>query len=125
MNWKHVLPVVAAIGYVAAIAAVIAGNKAPPAAPAPLPSAQSPFENYVAGTGLIEASTGNIAIGTPVSGIVDAIYANGAIGSAPASRFSSLKRVTCPLNCRSPTQRLRRRWQTWPRPRTCSQSEKV
>jgi HlyD family secretion protein len=31
-------------------------------------------ESYVAGTGLIEASTENIAIGTPVSGIVDAIY---------------------------------------------------
>jgi HlyD family secretion protein len=40
-----------------------------------LPSARAPFDNYVAGTGLSEASTGNIAIGTPVSGIVDAIYA--------------------------------------------------
>jgi RND family efflux transporter MFP subunit len=37
-------------------------------------SAQAPFENYGAGTGLIEASTENIAIGTPVSGIVDTIY---------------------------------------------------
>src|SRR5260370_27338892 len=74
MNRKYLLPLVAAIGFAAAVAAVILGNKAPPAAPAPLPSAQAPFANYVAGTGLIEASTGHIAIGRPVSGIVDAIY---------------------------------------------------
>ena len=71
---KYVLPAVAAIGFLAAGAAVILGNKAAPVAPAPLRSAHAPFENYVAGTGLIEASTGNIAIGTPVSGVVDAIY---------------------------------------------------
>ncbi len=74
MNRKFLLPLIAVTGLVAAVVAVILGNKGPPTAPAPLPSAQSPFENYVAGTGLIEASTGDIAIGTPVSGIVDAIY---------------------------------------------------
>src|SRR5260370_21785454 len=74
MNRKYLLPLVAAIGFAAAVAAVILGNEAPPAAPAPLPSARAPFDNYVAGTGFIEASTGNIAIGTPISGIVDAIY---------------------------------------------------
>ncbi len=74
MNRKYLLPFVAAIGFAAAVAAVILGNEAPPAAPAPLPSAQAPFANYVAGTGLIEASTENIAIGAPVSGIVDTIY---------------------------------------------------
>lgn len=74
MSRRYLLPLLAAIGLVAAITAVILGNEAPPAAPAPLPSARSPFDIYVAGTGLLEASTGNIAIGTPVSGIVDAIY---------------------------------------------------
>jgi len=33
----------------------------------------APFASYVEGTGITEASTGNIAIGTPVSGIVTAI----------------------------------------------------
>ncbi len=74
MTRKYVLPFLAGIGFIAAIAAVILGNEAPPAAPAPLPSARAPYQNYVAGTGLIEASTGNISIGTPVSGIVDAIF---------------------------------------------------
>lgn len=74
MNRNYLLPSLAVIGFVAAAAAVILGNEAPPAAPAPLLSAQAPFKNYVAGTGLIEASTGDITIGTPVSGIVDDIY---------------------------------------------------
>lgn len=74
MTRKFLLPLVVATGFLAAAAAVILGNEAPPVAPAPLPSAHAPYESYVAGTGLIEASTGNIAIGTPVSGIVDAIF---------------------------------------------------
>ncbi len=74
MSRKYLLPLIAAVGLVAAVVAVVLGNTPPPVARAPFPSAQSPFANYVAGTGLIEASTGNIAIGTPVSGIVDAIY---------------------------------------------------
>jgi HlyD family secretion protein len=75
MMRRYLLPLLAAIGFVGAIAAVILGSEAPPAASRPLPSARTPFETYVAGTGLIEASSGNIAIGTPVSGIVDHIYA--------------------------------------------------
>src|SRR5579859_4911529 len=74
MSRRYLLPFLAAIGFVAAITVVFLGNEAPPAAPAPLPSARAPYDSYVAGTGLIEASTGNITIGTPVSGIVDAIY---------------------------------------------------
>lgn len=74
MSRKYVLPLLAAIGFTAVAAAVILGNAAPAFGPEPLPSGQAPYENYVAGTGLIEASTGNIAIGTPVSGIVDAIF---------------------------------------------------
>ena len=74
MSRKYLLPLLAAFGFLAAAVVVVLGNTAPPAAPAPFPAARPPFANYVAGTGLIEASTGNIAIGTPVSGIVDAIY---------------------------------------------------
>ncbi len=73
MSRKYLLAVLAAIGFLAAAATVLLGDETPPAAPAPMPSARAPYESYVAGTGLIEASTGNIAVGTPVSGIVDAI----------------------------------------------------
>lgn len=74
MNGRLILPLLAAIGFTAAIAAVVRGNESPLAAPIAQPSANVPYRSYVAGTGLIEARTGNIAIGTPVSGIVDAIY---------------------------------------------------
>lgn len=74
MSRNYFLPFLAAIGVVTAVVAIVFGNEAPPAPPPALPSARAPFETYVAGTGLIEASTGDIAIGTPVSGIVDAIY---------------------------------------------------
>jgi RND family efflux transporter MFP subunit len=37
-------------------------------------SAKAPFASYIFGPGIVEAKTENIAIGTPVSGIVTAIY---------------------------------------------------
>lgn len=74
MSRNYLLPLLAGVGFLAAAVAVVLGNAVPRATPAPFPSARAPFANYVAGTGLIEASTGNIVIGTPVSGIVDAIY---------------------------------------------------
>jgi RND family efflux transporter MFP subunit len=36
--------------------------------------ARAPFASYLAGGGIVEASTENIEVGTPVSGIVTAIY---------------------------------------------------
>jgi HlyD family secretion protein len=49
---------------------VVQDNEAAPVAGTPSPTAAVPFAPYVEGTGSTEASTGNIAIGTPVSGIV-------------------------------------------------------
>lgn len=74
MNWRFLLPLLAAAGFVAAIVSVVQGDQPPPAAVAPPLAAHSPYRSYVAGAGLIEASTGNIAIGAPVSGVVGAIY---------------------------------------------------
>jgi multidrug efflux pump subunit AcrA (membrane-fusion protein) len=70
MLTKYILPAVAAIGIVFAVSFVVAGNK-PVAAtlPVALP-AQAPFSNYVAGAGIVESSTENISIGTPVAGVV-------------------------------------------------------
>jgi HlyD family secretion protein len=76
MTRKFLLPVLALAGLAIAIAAVIRDNEAAPAIGAPSPTATAPFASYVEGTGITEASTGNIAIGTPVSGIVTAINVN-------------------------------------------------
>jgi len=70
MARKYVLPILAAIGLATAIVAVVEGNQALSVAPPGNPSPEPPFASYVVGTGLTEASTGDIAIGTPVSGIV-------------------------------------------------------
>lgn len=71
---KLVLPLLAIIGLAVALAMVISGNRAAPTAQTVVRSANAPFSSYVFGPGIVEASTENIAIGTPVSGIVTAIY---------------------------------------------------
>jgi HlyD family secretion protein len=70
MIGKYVLPLFAVIGLTVAISTVIQGNETPPAVPPVIQPAKAPFTSYVAGGGMVETSTENIAIGTPVSGIV-------------------------------------------------------
>jgi RND family efflux transporter MFP subunit len=67
---KYVLPLIAAFGLAFAIASVVRGSQPIPAAPPVAEPAKAPFASYVAGAGIIEASTENIAIGSPVPGIV-------------------------------------------------------
>ena len=72
-----ILPLAAALGAGIAVLVVIHGERS--TQPATVPTSQSggrqtavvvPFAAYVAGAGMVEAGTGNIAVGTPVSGIV-------------------------------------------------------
>jgi RND family efflux transporter MFP subunit len=67
---KYVLPLIAAFGLAFAIVSVVRGSQPIPAAPPVAQPAKPPFASYVAGAGIIEASTENIAIGSPVGGIV-------------------------------------------------------
>src|SRR3984893_4154989 len=75
MNHRYALPVLAVIGVALAVSTVIQGNQTRSLVEPAVQSAKVPFSSYVAGAGMIEGSTENIAIGTPVSGIVVAIYA--------------------------------------------------
>lgn len=74
MIGRYVFPLLALVGLTVAVGAVIQGNQTAPVTPPLVQSPKVPFAAYVAGAGMIEASTENIAIGTPVSGIVAAIY---------------------------------------------------
>jgi RND family efflux transporter MFP subunit len=67
---KYILPAAALAGVLFAIYFVRAGNKPlPPGQPIAQP-AQAPFNAYIAGAGIVEASTENISVGTQVAGIV-------------------------------------------------------
>src|SRR6202521_1704274 len=71
---KFLLPFLAIVGLCAAIYMVIQGNRTVSVVPPVVQSAQAPFTSSIFGPGIVEASSENIAIGTPVSGIVSAIY---------------------------------------------------
>jgi len=71
---NKILPVVAVVGLIIAVAvAVSSEKKTPPAQPVTQP-AQAPFKSYLGGAGIVEASTENISIGTSLPGIVTAVF---------------------------------------------------
>src|SRR5689334_9872153 len=80
---KYLLPVIAVLGVALAILVAARSNKSKPPAPPVSAAPQPPYESFVAGSGLIEANTENIAIGTQVPGIVAQLYVH--IGSKVAA----------------------------------------
>jgi HlyD family secretion protein len=71
---RYGLPLFAILGLLFAISMVRRGNQPTPVMPPVAEPAKAPFASFVAGAGIIEASTENIAVGTPVGGIVTAIH---------------------------------------------------
>ncbi|MCC6149297.1 MAG: HlyD family efflux transporter periplasmic adaptor subunit [Planctomycetes bacterium] len=67
---KLFLPVLGFAGFVFAVTVVVQGSAPIKAAPAVSEPAKAAFSQFVAGAGLIEAQSENIAIGTPVPGVV-------------------------------------------------------
>jgi HlyD family secretion protein len=65
MSKKYTFPVVGGLGAAIALCVVFLGQKKAPIAPILFPPATSPYEQSIYGVGIIEASTENIAIGTP------------------------------------------------------------
>lgn len=69
---KYAVPTLALLGLAVAIGTTVQHRSSPATIPVVQP-AQTPFLSSIAASGIIEASTENIAIGTPVSGIVTVI----------------------------------------------------
>jgi len=70
MFTKFGLPIIA-IGLIAfAVKFLATAGEKMPELPPPIQPAQSPFPNTVAGAGMVEPQTENIAVGSPVAGIV-------------------------------------------------------
>lgn len=71
---KYILPLVAVSLLVFSVYFVSGQNRAePPAKPMSVPP-QSPYDNTVAGAGIVEAETENIAIGSSTPGVVVEVY---------------------------------------------------
>jgi RND family efflux transporter MFP subunit len=73
MIGKYVLPALAVMGLIAAAFEILTGEHQPAYSAPAARSVEAPFASNVAGTGIVEASTENIAIGTPVSGVVASV----------------------------------------------------
>ncbi|MFO0875521.1 MAG: biotin/lipoyl-binding protein [Phycisphaerales bacterium] len=74
MLFRYSFLVLALGGILLALRVVRASEQTtPPAQPVASPSGP-PFPSYVAGSGIIEASSRNIAVGSPVAGTVEAVF---------------------------------------------------
>jgi RND family efflux transporter MFP subunit len=73
MIGKYALPALAVVGLTAAGFEILTGEHQPAYSAPVARSVEAPFASNVAGTGIVEASTENIAIGTPVSGVVASV----------------------------------------------------
>ena len=70
MQIKYTLPLLAFAGIAFAIFTVINSNQPTPIASAVTEPASAPFKTFIAGAGIVEAQSQNIAIGTPLPGII-------------------------------------------------------
>jgi HlyD family secretion protein len=71
---KYLLPILAIAGAIFALFIVFLTQHKLPTPPILFPPAVSPYENSIAGAGIIEASSLNIPIGSPFSEIVTKVY---------------------------------------------------
>jgi multidrug resistance efflux pump len=70
----YLLPTLALLGVVVAVIAVVDTNRPAAVKPPAVAPAQAPFPSYVAGVGITEIGRGNIAIATPVAGVVTEVH---------------------------------------------------
>lgn len=73
MQIKYILPLLAVSGFLFATYTTINSNKPTPVAKAVTEPASAPFKEFIAGAGIIEAQSQNIAIGTPFPRIVKSV----------------------------------------------------
>ncbi len=75
MITRFLLPLVAVGLLVFAVVHVLDARRPDPKAAAPIEPAHAPYANAVAGSGVVESETENIAIGSPVPGVVVKVLA--------------------------------------------------
>lgn len=70
----YILPLAALLGIIFVIRTVIAGSVPPPVAPPVVEPARAPFPRFVAGSGIIESISENIAIASPLAGVIKEVF---------------------------------------------------
>ncbi|MDD5461565.1 MAG: HlyD family efflux transporter periplasmic adaptor subunit [Methylococcales bacterium] len=73
MQIKYILPFLAVAGFLFAAYTVISSNQPVPVAKAVAEPASAPFKAFIAGAGIVEAQSQNIAIGTPLPEIIKTV----------------------------------------------------
>jgi len=71
---RYVLPVLSGAGLLFAILFTVRASQPSPVASPVADPARAPFEHVVAGSGLVEAASENVALGAPLSGLVKAVH---------------------------------------------------
>lgn len=71
--WKMFLPLLALGSFAFALFHVVRASQVPPEPPPPVMPPRSPFDARLAGAGILEAQTENIAVGSPLSGVVQEV----------------------------------------------------
>lgn len=71
---KFLLPLLAAVALVFSVYHVVRSQQTVPKPPPPIEPPRTPFGHTVAGAGIVEAETENIAIGSALSGVVLDVY---------------------------------------------------
>jgi multidrug efflux pump subunit AcrA (membrane-fusion protein) len=74
MKRNFVLPAMAGLGLAIAAFVMVDDNRPAEERPLVTTPSESPFAFAIAGVGIVEADTGNVNIGTPVSGVVTDVY---------------------------------------------------
>jgi HlyD family secretion protein len=74
MLYKILLPILALVALGFAARHVVVADQEPPKLPPPVEPARSPFAGSVAGAGVIEPLTENIAVGSPLPGVVLEVF---------------------------------------------------
>lgn len=74
MTRKYLLPILAVLGAILGLLTVHWSQRSVPTPPILFPPAASPYPNAIAASGIIEASSQNISIGTPFTEIIKKIH---------------------------------------------------
>jgi HlyD family secretion protein len=74
MLTRYLLPLIGLVAFVFAIQQMTQAQQKPPKVVPPVEPAKSPFAKQLAGSGIIEPETENIAIGTHLPGIVEFVH---------------------------------------------------